>query len=40
MLFATPIRLSALHQANAVLLFTITTTILHRLFIPIRSIYC
>lgn len=38
LLFAGPVRLSSLHQVNTILLFAIAVTILHRLFIPIKSI--
>ena len=38
LLFAVPIPLASLHQANALLLFGIAVTIVHRLFIPIKVI--
>jgi cytochrome c oxidase assembly protein subunit 15 len=38
LLFVVPLPLASLHQANALLLFGIAVTILHRLFIPLKSI--
>jgi cytochrome c oxidase assembly protein subunit 15 len=38
LLFVVPVPLASLHQANALLLFGIAVTILHRLFIPLKSI--
>ncbi len=38
LLFVVPIPLASLHQANALLLFGIAVTILHRLFIPFKTI--
>ncbi len=38
LLFVVPIPLAAMHQANAILVFSITVTILHRLFLPIKTI--
>jgi cytochrome c oxidase assembly protein subunit 15 len=38
LLFVVPVPLASLHQANALLLFGIAVTILHRLFIPLRNI--
>jgi cytochrome c oxidase assembly protein subunit 15 len=38
LLFTVPVPLSSLHQANALLVFGIAVTILHRLLIPIKSI--
>ncbi len=35
LLFVVPVPLASLHQANALLLFGVTVTILHRLFLPI-----
>ena len=38
LLFSVPIPLASLHQANALLLFGIAVTIVHRLFMPIKVI--
>lgn len=38
LLFVVPVPLASLHQANALLLFGIAVTILHRLFIPLKHI--
>ncbi len=38
LLFVVPVPLASLHQTNALLLFGITVTILHRLFLPIKAI--
>lgn len=38
LLFAVPLPLAVLHQANAILVFCIAVTIVHRLFIPIKAI--
>jgi cytochrome c oxidase assembly protein subunit 15 len=38
LLFVVPVPLASLHQANALLLFAIAVTILHRLFIPLETI--
>lgn len=38
LLFVVPIPLASLHQINALLLFGIGVTILHRLFLPLKSI--
>ncbi|MEI7668683.1 MAG: COX15/CtaA family protein [Pseudomonadota bacterium] len=37
-LFASPVRIASLHQANSILFFAISTIIVHRLFRPIKSI--
>lgn len=37
LLFVVPVPLASLHQANALLLFSIAVTILHRLFIPLKT---
>ncbi len=39
LLFAVPIPIASLHHANAILVFGIAVTIVHRLFIPIKTIY-
>lgn len=39
LLFAVPITISSLHYANAILVFGIAVAIVHRLFIPIKTIY-
>ncbi len=38
LLFVVPVPLASLHQANALLLFGIAVTIVHRLFIPLKNI--
>lgn len=38
LLFVVPVPLASLHQANALLLFSIMVAILHRLFLPLKSI--
>jgi cytochrome c oxidase assembly protein subunit 15 len=38
LLFVVPLPLASLHQANALLLFAIAVTILHRLFIPLKYV--
>ena len=38
LLFVVPLPLASLHQGNALLLFSIAVTILHRLFIPLGSV--
>ncbi|MEI6730050.1 MAG: COX15/CtaA family protein, partial [Pseudomonadota bacterium] len=38
LLFAVPITLTSLHQANVLLVFAISVTIMHRLFIPKKTI--
>jgi cytochrome c oxidase assembly protein subunit 15 len=38
LLFVVPVPLASLHQANALLLFTIAVTIMHRLFVPLKGI--
>jgi len=39
LLFTVPIPISSLHYANAILVFSIAVAIMHRLFIPIKTIY-
>ncbi len=39
LLFTVPIPISSLHYANAILTFCISLTIVHRLFVPLRTIY-
>ena len=39
LLFAVPVPISSLHYANAILVFSIAVAIMHRLFIPIKTIY-
>jgi cytochrome c oxidase assembly protein subunit 15 len=36
LLFVVPLPLASLHQTNALLLFAISVTIMHRLFIPLK----
>jgi len=38
LLFIVPVPLASLHQGNALLLFGIAVTIVHRLFIPLKSV--
>ncbi len=38
LLFVVPVPLASLHQANALLLFGIALTIVHRLFMPLKTI--
>jgi len=38
LLFTVPLPLAALHLANAILIFMIAVTIMHRLFIPVKTI--
>jgi cytochrome c oxidase assembly protein subunit 15 len=38
LLFVVPVPLALMHQANAILVFSLAVTILHRLFIPIKTI--